>query len=371
LPGSNTDTNNQTLSRRLILRTDKGERFLCDLPTPPDSDEDETPLLSPEEQALINQEGVNRGVATLNSKKDKCIAAKVGWWTYKFCYNKKVTQFHMPTPDEDVKEETPITEFVLGNFAHPLPVSSVLSAGEEDEIESFVELKENVNPNNRIATVKTTPNRNVLVQRWGGGTPCDLNKQLRSIEIHYRCFPGNTDQFLSIKEPKSCHYLLEIGSPQLCKDSFYAEKNVSIIHPIKCAEVVEDVDLESRQKEALQRATAKKEIEDAKTKKVKKMKETSFQFSNLFTLVSPGVPGGAKLQNILQGIMNQQEPSNPQENTESNPESQETTDKKVDSQGKEEAFFEVLTKILKLSTDSNSDEKGTENEEEKDNYDEL
>lgn len=80
-----------------------------------------------------------------------------------------------------------------------------------------------------------------------------------------------------MKEPRSCHYLIEINTPQLCQKSFFAEKSKPPVHPIHCAEVVPDDEVAKRTEEASAKKAAEKskrinELTDAKTPKFPQIK---------------------------------------------------------------------------------------------------
>ncbi|KAJ9059057.1 Protein OS-9 [Entomophthora muscae] len=181
----------------------------------------------------------------INSLKGDCLLMQAGWWTYKFCFNGEVSQFHLPTPEE-TKAGKGLLVFVLGKFSNSLPVPPP-----EEKVQTIEAVSGSPN-----TVIRPTPNKNILVQQWGGGTACNLNSQPRSVEVHYMCIPDHKARIMSIKEPRSCHYLIEINTPQLCRKAFFAEKSKPPVHPIHCAEVVPDAQVESRTKEAAAKKAA-------------------------------------------------------------------------------------------------------------------
>ncbi|KAI0243747.1 Protein OS-9 [Massospora cicadina] len=134
----------------------------------------------------------------------------------------------------------------LMRYSSPLPVTP-----SEDRIATI-----GVEDSSISTIVQSTPSKNILVQRWGGGTACSLNNQPRSVEVHYLCLPGQQARIVSVKEPRSCHYLVEISTPQLCQKSLFAEKNKPIVYPIHCSEIVPDDLVEIKTKEAAAKKAA-------------------------------------------------------------------------------------------------------------------
>lgn len=52
---------------------------------------------------------------------------------------------------------------------------------------------------------------------YPGGTECDLTRQQRSTTVHFVCGEGGTDQLVSVKEDRSCHYKVVVATPRLCQ----------------------------------------------------------------------------------------------------------------------------------------------------------
>ena len=67
---------------------------------------------------------------------------------------------------------------------------------------------------------------------YTGGTECDLTGEHRATTVQFICGEG-ADQFLSIKEDRSCHYKAIISTPRLCRHPSF-RKQIPTFHKIKC-----------------------------------------------------------------------------------------------------------------------------------------
>lgn len=65
------------------------------------------------------------------------------------------------------------------------------------------------------------------------GTRCDLTNELRSTTVHFICGEA-ADQFVSIKEDRSCHYKAIIATPRLCRHPSFS-KEIPSARKIRCA----------------------------------------------------------------------------------------------------------------------------------------
>lgn len=157
---------------------------------------------------------------------NQCLYYSTGWWTYSFCYNSQVTQFHALPPGANGRvwppQEDPTTpSYVLGKFEAPKKPDS---AGNNEHTLS--------------TEVKSQAETNYLVQRLEGGTPCDLTGNNRKIEVQFHCNPQLTDRIGWIKETATCAYMMMIYTPRLCNDVAFQPPKESRAHPITCKEIV-------------------------------------------------------------------------------------------------------------------------------------
>jgi protein OS-9 len=168
---------------------------------------------------------------------NQCLYYSTGWWTYSFCYNSQVTQFHALPPGTNGRvwppQEDPTTpSYVLGKFETPKPKNA----------------KTQPNADNALSTeVKSKAETNYLVQRLTGGTPCDLTGNDRKIEVQFHCNPQLTDRIGWIKETATCAYMMIIYTPRLCNDVAFQPPKESRAHPITCREIVAEDEVEEWQ----------------------------------------------------------------------------------------------------------------------------
>jgi hypothetical protein len=63
------------------------------------------------------------------------------------------------------------------------------------------------------------------------GTQCDLTGETRSTTVHFIC--GESDQFVSIKEVRSCHYKVIVSTPRVCRHPAFSKEIPNTVK-IKC-----------------------------------------------------------------------------------------------------------------------------------------
>jgi protein OS-9 len=141
------------------------------------------------ELALATQ----RGWELLKDMEGNCIYFVSGWWSYSFCYNEGVRQFHPLPSGRNVPlyppvEDKSVAAYVLGRFEGSEAVQT-----EEEEVDDEEGLKKR-----KVAKSKEKPKSKsvgklavkgqsrYLVQYLGGGTVCDLTGEERSIEVQVR-----------------------------------------------------------------------------------------------------------------------------------------------------------------------------------------
>lgn len=168
---------------------------------------------------------------------NQCLYYSTGWWTYSFCYNAQITQFHALPPGSNGRvwppQEDPTTRsYVLGKFGgrKGKASGSPLQTGSDGALST---------------EVKSKAETNYLVQRLEGGTPCDLTGNDRKIEVQFHCNPQLTDRIGWIKETATCAYLMVIYTPRLCNDVAFQPPKESRAHPITCREIVAEDEVAS------------------------------------------------------------------------------------------------------------------------------
>lgn len=169
----------------------------------------------------------DRGLELLHEMEDKCLYYISGWWSYSFCYNKQIKQFHALPSGSGIPTYPPIEDstthsFVLGRF----------SRDDDDDLDT--EKKTTTD----LAELQTKGGTRYLVQRLGGGTRCDLTGRERRVEVQFHCHPQSTDRIGWIKELTTCSYLMVIYTPRLCNDVAFLPPQQEEVHAIECREVI-------------------------------------------------------------------------------------------------------------------------------------
>ena len=149
-----------------------------------------------------------------------------GWWSYSFCYNSQIKQFHQLPPGSGgpiyPPQEDPSTPaYVLGRF------SDSKTDQREHEIKSSA-----------TTQVQTKGETRYLVQKLDGGTTCDLTGKDRRVEVQFHCHPQSTDRIGWIKEVATCAYLMIIYTPRLCNDVAFLPPRQNRAQPITCREIL-------------------------------------------------------------------------------------------------------------------------------------
>ncbi|CCX34808.1 Similar to Protein OS-9 homolog; acc. no. Q4IEA7 [Pyronema omphalodes CBS 100304] len=214
--------------------------FLCTIPTvkpPPALNATEKELSKVEEEKELAR-ATSRGWELLSDLEGKCLYFVSGWWSYSFCHNKEVKQFHQMPPQRD-NQWPPMED--------PETMSYVL--GKVQEGEASVEGTE----------LQATGELRYLVQKMGGGTVCDLTKKERKIEVQFHCNSHGPDRIDWIKEISICNYLMVIYTPRLCNDVTFLPSRENKANTISCTEI-----LEKEQQEEFFRRKAKGELEAKK-----------------------------------------------------------------------------------------------------------
>jgi protein OS-9 len=145
----------------------KGERnFLCAIPAiklAPHLNATEKELSKVEEEKELAR-ATSRGWELLSDLDGNCLFFVSGWWSYSFCHNREVRQFHqLPSqqsnqwpPTEDPHSQS----YVLGRVS----MDGTQRVGDGTQLQATGKLR-------------------YLVQKLGSGTVCDLTGKERKIEI--------------------------------------------------------------------------------------------------------------------------------------------------------------------------------------------
>jgi protein OS-9 len=210
-------------------------RHLCQIPRVT-TDDHNTTRNKADSQADEQKElarATDRGIELLREMEGQCMYYFSGWWSYSFCYQKQIKQFHaLPAgrgiPHYPPIEDTTTHSFILGKF--------IGDKAQEKKTEKPVKTD--------IAELHTKGGSRYLVQHLRGGTKCDLTGRERKVEVQFHCHPQSTDHIGWIKELTTCSYLMVIYTPRLCDDVAFLPPQQDEVHNIECREILmpEEVD---------------------------------------------------------------------------------------------------------------------------------
>lgn len=156
-----------------------------------------------------NPEKVESISEILSPLKDNCLIFGQGWWTYEFCYNKHVRQFHLGPKNIEA-------DYILG------------VAQEENQ-------------------VSETLHKLYYPVFYQEGDICNINNKRRTTEVRFYCSPSaNRPSIKSITEPGSCNYQLEIETDLICKHHIY-KPILNSVNQISCISLLETNDFVSTQ----------------------------------------------------------------------------------------------------------------------------
>ena len=208
-----------------------GQEYLCTIPVvQPASPENQTATeLARAEEAKELSRATASGWELLGELNSRCLYFGSGWWTYKFCKNREIVQFHaagVTAPGQPPRRDQSTAEFVLGSVP-AIPMSSSHNQQRDTETKPLP------------AEVQVKGDQRYLVQRLEGGTICDLTGRERTIEVQYHCVPGMKEARISwIKEVTICAYLMVVNTPKLCDDPAFLPPKETTANPITCQLIV-------------------------------------------------------------------------------------------------------------------------------------
>jgi protein OS-9 len=210
-------------------------RYLCAIPViePPSPENQTATELAKAEEARELGRAAASGWNLLSQLEDTCLYFMSGWWSYRFCNNREIVQFHaLPsTPMGKPPQRDPhAAEYVLGQASLPetseTHSTSSRSAADDEKPPAELQVK---------------GDQRYLVQKLEGGTICDLTGRARTIEVQYHCVPGmQNDRIGWIKEVTICAYVMVINTPRLCDDVAFLPPEENKANPITCRLITDD-----------------------------------------------------------------------------------------------------------------------------------
>ncbi|KAF4968659.1 hypothetical protein FZEAL_10356 [Fusarium zealandicum] len=210
-------------------------QYLCSIPViqPPAPENKTANELAKAEEARELSRATTSGWELLTELESSCLYFMSGWWSYSFCNNHEIIQFHaLPSvPNGQPPKRDPHTaEYILGQ-TRTIPANAAYQARKNG--------KEAPPP----AELQVKGDQRYLVQRLQGGTICDLTGRERTIEVQYHCVPGmKSDRIGWIKEVTICAYLMVVNTPRLCSDVAFLPPEETRANPVKCQLIVGEDD---------------------------------------------------------------------------------------------------------------------------------
>ena len=158
-----------------------GLPYLCSIPQIDPASRNETSHAQPkaeQEKELVR--ATDRGLELLSGMDGRCIYYVSGWWSYAFCYNSQIKQFHHLPPgnggmDWPPQEDPTTPAYILGRF------------GDKGKLKRTKPSTSKVGT--EVATLHSQGDTRYLVQSFGGGTTCDLTGKERRVEVQFHCHP--------------------------------------------------------------------------------------------------------------------------------------------------------------------------------------
>ncbi|KAI9155436.1 Protein OS-9 [Paramyrothecium foliicola] len=202
-------------------------QYLCSIPVlqAPEPENQTANELAKAEEARQLSRAAENGWELLNDLESLCLYFMSGWWSYRFCNNREIVQFHAiaTLPNGQAPKPDPNSaEYVLGREP-AIPASAQQSANQSPEDDPIP------------AELQVKGDQRYLVQKLVGGTICDLTGRPRTIEVQYHCVPGmKNDRIGWIKEVTICAYLMVVNTPRLCNDVAFLPPKEKKANPIKC-----------------------------------------------------------------------------------------------------------------------------------------
>ncbi|KAH0564933.1 hypothetical protein GP486_001671 [Trichoglossum hirsutum] len=218
-----------------------GKQYLCAIPivSEPQKNTASTETSQADTENELSR-ATTRGWELLKEMEGSCLYFMSGWWSYSFCYNAEVKQFHqLPAyrgvPTYPPMEDPTTPSYVLGR------VRSTYSRKGGSSIDGRTRAG---SAEADTTELQVKGEMRYLVQKLRGGTVCDLTGKERKIEVQYHCDPQSAARIGWIKEVSTCSYLMVIYTPRLCSDITFLPPRENKAHSITCREVVHSQDIE-------------------------------------------------------------------------------------------------------------------------------
>ncbi|PNY27424.1 Protein OS-9 [Tolypocladium capitatum] len=203
-------------------------RYLCSMPAiqPPGPENQTANELAKAEEARELSRAATKGWELLTELEESCLYFMSGWWSYSFCNNREIVQFHAVAAvanGQPPRRDPRSPEYVLGRKPST-PATAERHARQDSNAPAPVP-----------AELQVKGDQRYLVQRLDGGTVCDLTGRDRTIEVQYHCVPGmKSDRIGWIKEVTICAYVMVVNTARLCNDVAFLPPDETKANPISC-----------------------------------------------------------------------------------------------------------------------------------------
>lgn len=174
------------------MMTLEGQKYLCSIPLIPMIEEDPSSAVNDtlakieekKELARANE----RGWELLAGMQGQCVYFAASWWSYKFCYNQGVKQFHQLPPSRGVPLYPPVEDpgvpgFMLGS------VKQIADTNAEKAVETKGDVATSTPQTQTPGELIVKGESRYLVQKLDDGSTCDLTGKPRKIEVQVRHSP--------------------------------------------------------------------------------------------------------------------------------------------------------------------------------------
>lgn len=179
-----------------------------------------------------------------------------GWWTYKFCYLKEITQFHREQQAANVNDPAVAAAVAAAAQANANQANNAGGAGPNVQpaiqqtkmvvTAEFIlgQIGGDTPYDVHLANTKIVPGENwessYVSQVYTDGTVCDLNNKPRQIESRIYCgIADKAHQIKNVVESSTCEYIITIQTPLLCSHPQF-KPEVAKVHEIVCHPLVDD-----------------------------------------------------------------------------------------------------------------------------------
>lgn len=197
------------------LKSENGTLFDCRVVD--DDDSEEKHQGNPDTETTIQE-----ARKVLDSRPHWCAYRIEGWWTYEVCYKKKVRQYHV-----DVMNGNEVSaDFLLGKYSDPmkdLGIKNLKNISEWNGADSSDFYVSDICDSGDVCDLENV------------GGPLGMK---RTVEVRYYCGSSSQPMLVSVKEPRSCHYVFDVRMASLCSVPGLTSKVHVPLRQIECQQHV-------------------------------------------------------------------------------------------------------------------------------------